>query len=395
MGRWHRQFIQILEREGQVRLAAVADVSPSALAEAATQFNDRALAGYRDFRELLDHADVDAVAVVTPTPTHAAIAGEVLRRGRPLLLEKPPAPLVSQLRELMALDAGGRAAVFFQHICSPGLRHLRQALRDGRLGALREIRSVAGWPRGRAYYQRAPWAGKMTADGEPIFDGPCTNAMAHFIHNALHLAGAVSGGDDFAMPRTVSGELYRAGQMESFDTAALRATFDGGVTFSALYTHACRQAVPHVTEARGERGWLRLHEDGSVTASSAALALPVPAEEHVAFLNCYRDFLDFLRQRRPRPATRLADALPFVTTVNAALAAAGGIHSVPAAWVRPYQQDNDEGVDLDRIGAALTACLERGALPSEQGLAWARAGRTLTVGELPPLTVADLAAAAR
>ncbi|MDR1190711.1 MAG: Gfo/Idh/MocA family oxidoreductase [Verrucomicrobiales bacterium] len=388
MGRAHRRFIRQMEQEGRARLTAAADVSAAALAEVAAEFNDRPPACFSDYRELLAAADVDAVVAVTPIPTHFAIAGAVIRSGIPLLLEKPPVPLLGQLRELLTLDAGRPVAVFFQHVCSRGVQLVRRALRDGKLGCLREIRTAAGWPRGRVYYQRAPWAGKMAADGEPIYDGPVTNAMAHFLHNVLYLAGQRD--DTFARPVTVSGELYRAGKVESFDTAALRATFADDVQFTALFTHACGRQFAHVTEVRGDLGWARLHEDGSTTSSLPELTTPKPADEHDAFLNCYRDFLDFHQRRAARPMTRLVDTLPFVATTNAILSSSGGIHPVPGELVKTWRRDNDEGADLDGIHDLLAAVLTRAALPSEQGLAWAKAGRPLTVADLPPLTVADL-----
>ena len=59
--------------------------------------------GYADYRELL--GKVDAVSIVTHTPSHFEIAADFLRGGAHVLVEKPITETVAQAQELIALAA--------------------------------------------------------------------------------------------------------------------------------------------------------------------------------------------------------------------------------------------------------------------------------------------------
>ena len=81
LGRFHAQkYAQAAGCE----LLAVVDERAQAREQVSAELKVRALA---DYRELL--GKVDAVSVVTPTPTHFAIAGDFLRAGAHVLVEKP------------------------------------------------------------------------------------------------------------------------------------------------------------------------------------------------------------------------------------------------------------------------------------------------------------------
>ena len=56
--------------------------------------------GYRDFRRLVDHPDLDAIVVATPDHTHAVAAIAALKSGRHLYCEKPLARTISETRKI-------------------------------------------------------------------------------------------------------------------------------------------------------------------------------------------------------------------------------------------------------------------------------------------------------
>ena len=63
-------------------------MSGSARPAAATQFKDTAKP-YRDFREMLQQEDLDAVIIATPPHWHALIAIEACEAGKDIYLQKP------------------------------------------------------------------------------------------------------------------------------------------------------------------------------------------------------------------------------------------------------------------------------------------------------------------
>ena len=60
-----------------------------------------------------------------------------------------------------------------------------QVVAAGTLGEITGINARGSWLRDRAYYARAPWAGRRTLNGQRIADGVATNPLAHSIATAL------------------------------------------------------------------------------------------------------------------------------------------------------------------------------------------------------------------
>jgi predicted dehydrogenase len=95
LGRFHAQKYA---QAADCKLVAVVDTRAEARAQAAREFAVEVLA---DHRELLGR--VDLVSIVTPTPTHFAIARDFLAAGTHVLLEKPVTETLAEARELIAL----------------------------------------------------------------------------------------------------------------------------------------------------------------------------------------------------------------------------------------------------------------------------------------------------
>jgi len=93
LGRFHAQKYALL---GDCSLVGVVDVQPETAARVAAEVHTSA---YPDFRALL--GKVDAVSVVTPTPTHYDIARAFLESGAHVLVEKPIAESTDQAERLI------------------------------------------------------------------------------------------------------------------------------------------------------------------------------------------------------------------------------------------------------------------------------------------------------
>ena len=95
LGRFHAQkYAQAAGCE----LLAVVDERAQAREQVSAELKVRALA---DYHELL--GKVDAVSVVTPTPTHLAIARDFLQAGAHVLVEKPITETPAEARELIGI----------------------------------------------------------------------------------------------------------------------------------------------------------------------------------------------------------------------------------------------------------------------------------------------------
>jgi predicted dehydrogenase len=111
VGHLGKEHARILAGLPDVELVGVADVNLDQARVVAQRHNTQA---FGDCWPLLNL--VDAACVVVPTTHHFAVAGEFLKRGLPVLVEKPLALDVDQARGLVDLAEKHRALLQVGHI---------------------------------------------------------------------------------------------------------------------------------------------------------------------------------------------------------------------------------------------------------------------------------------
>jgi myo-inositol 2-dehydrogenase / D-chiro-inositol 1-dehydrogenase len=144
MGRFHGRTLASLVGG---RLSVVLDEDLAA-AEAVAAWSPGARAG-RDVADAFGD-DVDAVVVVTPAQTHAAIIEAAARAGKAIFCEKPLATSladVARVRGAVAA-AGVPFQLGFQRRFDPGVARLLRLLAAGELGRVETVRSVTADPHG-------------------------------------------------------------------------------------------------------------------------------------------------------------------------------------------------------------------------------------------------------
>jgi predicted dehydrogenase len=93
---------------------------------------------------LLDDSHVEAIAVATPTGTHAEIARACLDAGKHVLIEKPLAASAAEAEKLVGLASHNGLVLMTDHTyCyTPAVQRIRSAVADGTVGDLQYIDSV-------------------------------------------------------------------------------------------------------------------------------------------------------------------------------------------------------------------------------------------------------------
>jgi predicted dehydrogenase len=89
-----------------------------------------------DYAAMLADAELDAVVVATPVPTHYALAKQALEAGKHVLVEKPPAMKGVEMDELVELAAERDLVLMPGHLLlyHPGVRKLKELVDSGELG---------------------------------------------------------------------------------------------------------------------------------------------------------------------------------------------------------------------------------------------------------------------
>jgi predicted dehydrogenase len=127
-----------------------------------------------DIEDLLADAELDAIVLATPVPTHAALATRVLEAGKHCFVEKPLAQSVADAERAVDAQRGSGKVLMVGHLLQfhPGLNKLKEIADSGELGDLRYI------------YGNRLNLGKLRADENALW-----SLGAHDVSVVLHLTG--------------------------------------------------------------------------------------------------------------------------------------------------------------------------------------------------------------
>jgi predicted dehydrogenase len=147
----------------ETQFVAVCDLYEPNLNRAKNWAGEQAVA-YRDFRQVLDRQDVDAVLVATPDHWHAIPTVLACQSGKDVYVEKP---LAHNIREGRAMvDAARRYSrvvqIGTQHRSAPHYVEVQEMIQGGQIG---KVRFVRVWN----YTNRAPRGGQAPrrSDAQP------------------------------------------------------------------------------------------------------------------------------------------------------------------------------------------------------------------------------------
>jgi UDP-N-acetylglucosamine 3-dehydrogenase len=132
MGMNHLRVLRDLEPQ-DVELVGVAETHAPALEHAVGRLH---IAGFADYRQMIEETHPDIVSVVVPTHLHYEVASFALGAGVNVLLEKPIASTVDEAETLIALakQKGVRLAIGHVERFNPAVIALKQLLKAGELG---------------------------------------------------------------------------------------------------------------------------------------------------------------------------------------------------------------------------------------------------------------------
>ncbi len=274
-GRIHLQLARECRDRGEADIVAATVINPAEEAENIAELRAHGTEIFSDYPAML-HARrgrIDLCLIPTGIHWHARMTIAALEAGANVLVEKPLAGSTADVAAIRAAEqrAGRFVAVGFQDFHDPGTAWLKGELQRGAIGEVRSVRFLGLWPRDRAYFTRNDWAGRLQVGGVPVFDSPLNNAFAHFVMLSLFFANP----DARAAWRMQLDdvEIFRAHDIESFDTCVVTSHIPGGARLWFGATHACRETVEPEIDIHGTAGnacwryeseaWWR-HESGAM-----------------------------------------------------------------------------------------------------------------------------------
>ena len=135
-------------------------------------FQDPALRGYADYREMRLKERPQLVAIATESGKHAQIALDCLEAGCNLIVEKPIALSLEDADRIIALadQKGLKVCACHQNRFNKSVQKIRKAVEDGRFGRMLHGTAHIRWNRNKAYYDQAKWRGTWEQDGGALMN---------------------------------------------------------------------------------------------------------------------------------------------------------------------------------------------------------------------------------
>ena len=217
---------------------------------------------YDNLSAFIANHQADLAVIASPTYLHCPQTCDALQAGLPVLCEKPIAGSIQDVHRMITArdEAGKFAAIGYDWSFYEGIQAVKRDVMTGLFGRPVRLKTIVLWPRPMTYYNRNNWAGKLRMPGgEWVLDSPVNNATAHYLHNMFYILGSAP--DKSALPSEVGAELYRANDIENYDTAGLRAKTGDGADILFVTSHAVDRSWPIRCEFIFERAKVEYEEN--------------------------------------------------------------------------------------------------------------------------------------
>jgi predicted dehydrogenase len=373
-GRWHLLMTMEQALLGRLRLVGATVINGVEQAAVCRRLERQGVRVFATFEEMMNAlaGEIDLLLLPTGIQWHAPMTLAGLRAGAHVLVEKPVAATLQDVDSILAArEAANRlVAVGFQDLHVPAAHDIKRRILAGEIGTLRRAVVRGQWPRSSAYYARNVWAGRVQLGRDWVLDSPVSNAFAHFLMLALFWAGRTS--DAVAEPVELDAELYRAGRIDSFDTASLRLQTDEGVEILFYGSHAGQEEVVPQVKLIGDAGTITWVYERTYTVDRLdrpAEILPVPDQ-----LDTRLTVLDAVLTRIERGRGFIVTpelARGHVQVINA-LHEYFPIHSVSASHLE--EKNGGAGVfrQIRALDETMNEAVASGLLFSAVGAPWAK-----------------------
>jgi predicted dehydrogenase len=254
-----RSHLQAIMSQKDARVVAVADIREEVLRYAAENFKVERC--FKDYHDLLDLKDVDAVIVATPPFNHAEITCDAAAAGKHVLCEKPMA--INSKEAAKMVEACRRAGVKLG-ICSarsrlnPYAELAKQYILDGKLGRLYYARFTTIRRRGRPgidILKESKWfLDSSKAGGGALIDIGCYD-----IDLALYLLGDIQPLSANAITfRGVGGELKLDAKYDVEEHSSVFVRFREGIAITFETAWAANVNSYQEAILFGSRGGIKL-----------------------------------------------------------------------------------------------------------------------------------------
>jgi len=245
---------------------------------------------FTDYRDLLALPELDLVVICTPCGTHADIIVDAARAGKHVIVEKPIDVNLAKIDAAIAAcrEAGVKLQVGFGRRFAAGIRPLKQAIDEGKMGRMALVHATCQRDRPPEYFTDSSWRGTWAGEG----GGCLMNQGSHVIDLMLYLCG------DVESVTAVTKELNHP-MIEVEDTAAALLKFENGAVGAITATTATSPDIGDKLTINGTRATVTLGRIADCW--QGAEPRPQALDEQLPYQGCahiLRDVVAAIREDR-------------------------------------------------------------------------------------------------
>lgn len=136
IGGWGRRVTQVLSELENCELTAICDIDRAKVREISKAYG---VQGFTDSHSLFKKSrELEAVAIVTPTPNHYNTAVNAIRAGKHVFVEKPMCDSVERAKKLVKIAQEEKIKLMVGYIerFNPAVQELKKLITAGKVGRL-------------------------------------------------------------------------------------------------------------------------------------------------------------------------------------------------------------------------------------------------------------------
>ena len=174
--------LRFLKERRDVRIVALCDIKPEALARRQAEYGGR---GYADLHEMLAREELDVVWLCTPPDVRRAPLLDCAQRGIPVMCEKPVARRAADARASAHVLAKAKARIQVGYVFRslPIVARLRACMADD---VIRTVQSFYGCPMSRERTMPAWFFDKVLSGGALIDQATHNFDLLRFLFGDMH-----------------------------------------------------------------------------------------------------------------------------------------------------------------------------------------------------------------
>jgi len=326
---------------------------------------------YHQIDDFYNQHNADLCIISAPIHFHQHLTCFALEQGSHVLCEKPISGTQEEVSKMLTVknQSNKKVGIGYQWSYSEAIQALKKDIIQGVLGKPIQFKTLIHWPRDLKYYNRS-WAGKkFDNDGRPIFDSIANNATAHHIHNMFYVLGDKLDESDY--PETVTAEVYRANDIETFDTVMAKIKTKNGVDLFYYASHAVNELHGPIFSYEFEDAIVNYEDDQLIAKfnNGEIKRYGNPNDVTSKLWSMIESIID-----EKSVLCGIEAALPQVICVDM-IQKSNDVVEFPKELVKLDSERNRLYIEgLDDI---IFSCYEKCLLPNEMNIPWAKQGKTI------------------